>query len=316
MTNRIKLLYIAGSGRSGSTLIDNILSQVDGVFSTGELYHVWDRNLLGGQPCGCRNQIHECKVWGRVLNEGFGGAKAVNAKRMIEYRERYGRTRHLPWLLFPALRRALSRNANEYLNALRQLYLGASVHSGAHIIVDSSKVPAHAFHLLEIDDLEVYVLHLVRDPRGVAFSRKRKKPMRVGADERTMPSMSAAKSTRLWMGWNAGAELLWWGVNRRYMRLRYEDFIAQPRTNLDRILSLVGHTNAHVGHLSEDRYIAGPNHTLSGNPVRFRTGEIRLELDDAWKDQLNPRDRFVTEVLAWPLMLRYRYAISVGSLTG
>jgi len=32
-----KVLYIAGWGRSGSTILDNVLGQLDGCFSTGEL---------------------------------------------------------------------------------------------------------------------------------------------------------------------------------------------------------------------------------------------------------------------------------------
>lgn len=45
MTAEVKVLYIAGWGRSGSTILDNVLGQVEGFFSGGELSYLWERGL-------------------------------------------------------------------------------------------------------------------------------------------------------------------------------------------------------------------------------------------------------------------------------
>ena len=48
------VLYIAGTGRSGSTVLANILGEVDGVFAAGEVRYLWQRGLKEGRLCGWR----------------------------------------------------------------------------------------------------------------------------------------------------------------------------------------------------------------------------------------------------------------------
>ena len=87
----VKVLYIAGWGRSGSTILTNLLGQVPGFFSGGELRYLWERNLAGGHECGCGEAFLDCKIWSRVgsvtteiasripssTREGFGLSKAI-----------------------------------------------------------------------------------------------------------------------------------------------------------------------------------------------------------------------------------------------
>ena len=44
---RPKILFIAGIGRSGSTLLSRMLAQIDGFQAVGELHHLWQT----GAPC-------------------------------------------------------------------------------------------------------------------------------------------------------------------------------------------------------------------------------------------------------------------------
>lgn len=44
----VKVLYVIGWGRSGSTILDNVLGQLDGCFSTGELHYFWERQRPAG----------------------------------------------------------------------------------------------------------------------------------------------------------------------------------------------------------------------------------------------------------------------------
>ena len=69
---RVKVLYIAGSGRSGSTILDRILGQLDGFFSVGELCNLWDRGLLAHRKCGCGVPVDQCPTWTGILATGFG----------------------------------------------------------------------------------------------------------------------------------------------------------------------------------------------------------------------------------------------------
>ena len=61
------MVYIAGSGRSGSTILDNILGQIGGWASAGELRFLWERGVLGDRLCGCGERFSVCPFWTQVL---------------------------------------------------------------------------------------------------------------------------------------------------------------------------------------------------------------------------------------------------------
>jgi hypothetical protein len=43
---RVTVLYVAGTGRSGSTLLARVLGEADGFVAAGELRYVWQRGLV------------------------------------------------------------------------------------------------------------------------------------------------------------------------------------------------------------------------------------------------------------------------------
>ncbi|HMB70712.1 MAG TPA: sulfotransferase, partial [bacterium] len=69
---RLKVLYIAGNGRSGSTLLDVILGQIPGFFPVGEVRNVWDYGVVENRPCGCGEAFHDCPFWSRILSGAYG----------------------------------------------------------------------------------------------------------------------------------------------------------------------------------------------------------------------------------------------------
>ncbi len=77
---KVKVLYIAGYERSGSTLLHNVLGQLDGFFAAGELAKIWDRSLIENRRCGCGAPFRECEVWRRILTNGFGGVESIRAR--------------------------------------------------------------------------------------------------------------------------------------------------------------------------------------------------------------------------------------------
>ena len=67
----VKVLYIGGLGRSGSTLLDRMLGQLPGFFSAGEIRDLWQRGLRENALCGCGAPFKECEVWTRVGKEAY-----------------------------------------------------------------------------------------------------------------------------------------------------------------------------------------------------------------------------------------------------
>lgn len=50
-----------------------------------------------------------------------------------------------------------------------------------------------------------------------------------------------------------------------------------------------------------------PAHTVAGNPMRFKSGKLRLKLDDEWREAMSKRDRQTVEAITWPLLAHYGY---------
>ncbi len=309
MTNQLKVLYIAGLGRSGSTILQNVLGELESFFPGGEICSIGQR-YVQKRLCGCKKPLAECDVWKRVLNRAFGQfdrGKAVELNQLL----RCFRTRHLPVVLTSwGRRRMLSQTAGSR-NVIERMYSTIWRESGAQVIIDSSKDPLFGFLLSTLDSIDAYFLHLVRDPRGVAFSYQRRRRLDGRRGRIFQTRFHPAKSALLWNAWNVAAQNLLGTDSSRYMRLRYEDLVQQPRESLEQVLSFVGEPGQSLPFISSRTVQLGGNHTVGGNPARFRTGVVELQPDDEWKTAMKPAHKGLVTALTWPLMNRYGYQWSV-----
>lgn len=309
-TNAIPVLFIAGAGRSGSTLLDRVIGTHEGFCSMGELYFIWERSFGQNQLCGCGLPFHECSFWEEVSRKAFGvSTDGVDDTTAIRLKEYIGWKRYLRWL-------ALSRSHARYQSALltyggllERLYGGILSASGARVIVDSSKDPVHGLILAQMPGFELHVVHLVRDPRAVAFSwrRSRRRP-EIHWEAQDMPRESILTSAIRWSGQNALAELLGRSA-QSYSRLRYEDFVAAPSAALADIFApyeWTGDTRDPTENMAVE---LEPTHTVSGNPMRFKHGEVKLKIDSEWLSAMTPYDRRSVTAITWPFLLRYGYPI-------
>ena len=98
---------------------------------------------------------------------------------------------------------------NEYQSALASLYRAVHEHTGCRVIVDSSKSPVHAKRVDSIAGLDLYLVHLVRDPRATAYSWLRKRQLPDFGDERLMLRQSPLESARRWIRRQLVAEIIW-----------------------------------------------------------------------------------------------------------
>jgi Sulfotransferase family len=302
---RVKVLYIAGGWRSGSTLIDNLLAQIEGFFSVGEIYYLWDHNLIRGRVCGCGQPFRECEVWRAVMDEAFGGMDRVDAHEMVRLRDGGARTRHLPLLALPGGRTRLRTRLGSYLDNLDRLYQGLASGTGSRVVVDSSKLILYGYLLGMLPSVDLRVVHLVRDSRAFTHSWTRKK-FQPDLDV-FLPRYSPVHSALLWDTTNLGAEVFLGRPPERYMRLRYEDFIAQPKEAVVRMLDLVEENPRQLPFVDDHTVDLGTNHTVSGNPGRFDTGAIELRPDEEWRKTMAISSKRIATTLTFPLLRRYGY---------
>ncbi len=306
----VKVLYVAGAGRSGSTLVDSILGQLNGFFSAGELRYLWERGLVEGRQCGCGAPVRDCPTWRAVLADAFGRHGGVDAPAAAALQHAATRLRRAPGMIAASrLRRARTADGDPFAAVLARLYPAVRRQTGCRVLVDSSKLPSYGWLLDSLPGIELHVLHLVRDPRATAWSWLRRKRLPDTRPPRLMQRQPPLKSAAMWTAWNLVAALLW-SRSPRYLRLRYEDLVARPEEAARRIAALVGESPGRLPFPAPQTVVLAPTHSVAGNPGRLRTGEVALLLDDEWASRLRARHKLVVTLATWPLLLRYRYRLA------
>ncbi|KAB2341633.1 sulfotransferase [Actinomadura rudentiformis] len=302
----MKVLYITGWCRSGSTLLGNILGELPRVAHVGELSYLWSNGVLGigtNPTCGCGEDLRACRVWGKVLSLTAADETALRevAAERVRRHQAHLRTRHTRRRLAEARGRPVQdADVRETLAAMTSLYETAAEVLGADVLVDSSKFPAEAAALFGLDGIDAYALHLVRDPRATAYSWRRAKAY--------IPAMDVRRSTAYWTGFNIASEWIGEAFPGRYRRLRYEDFAAEPArvlAALGRWAGLPGTPPVTAGGVAT----LGENHTVTGNPDRLQRGEVRIRPDNRWIRGLPRGEALTGTVIAAPLLGRYRYPL-------
>ena len=86
--------------------------------------------------------------------------------------------------------------------------------------------------------------------------------------------------------------------------------MASPRAELAAIVRFLGRevSDADLAFVRESSVELPRDHSVAGNPMRFRSGTEQLRLDEAWRTELDPRARRLISVVSGPAILRYGYA--------
>jgi hypothetical protein len=301
----IKVLFIGGYGRSGSTLLERVLGEVDGFFPAGELRHVFREGYLENRLCGCGAPFRECPFWRQVTEEAFGGMDSFDAAELIRVKDRVDRYWLVPQLAWNRGTKESRAALVAYAGRLRSMYAAIASVSGASVIVDSSKDVSHGYVLNAIGPpVEPYVCHLVRDSRACAHSWAR--PKFNPGNGREMQRYGPVRASAEWVAINALTRLQR-RVNHRYRLLRYDELASSPEAAIGGVLELLGEADRPLPLVDGHRVNGGAHHTVAGNPDRFRHGEIEIRTDEAWRGQMPGASRAVVTALTLPTLLRYGF---------
>jgi hypothetical protein len=305
------VLFIAGVGRSGSTLLDRLLNEVEGYCALGETARfVWQRGLKDNQLCGSGKPFHEAPFWRAVFDDAFGGMDGLDPAAMVRMQQAVSRRRHVPqYLLEPLMTSSLRQALSPYTERMDALYRAIVNVSGAQVLGDTSKRPLEAYILARLPSVSVSVLHLVRDARAVAHSWQRKKERtEITGETVLMPQLEPLETARWWVGRNALAHSF--QVKQfPYLRVRYEDLVASPGRTIENIAAFLGLQGERPEFGPEKEVHLGANHMLSGNPMRFDTGSIRVRADAAWKREMSMAAKRRVTSIAFPFLSGYGYPV-------
>jgi len=300
----VRLIYLAGDARSGSTILAALLGAAPGVVASGELNMLLDA-IGGARMCACGRPVSECSLWATVLERFRSELAPSGTDDYLALQERFTRIRAVPRLLLAARRR--SPSFGRYSRWTAKLLEAIAAAAGAAIVADSAKNPVRALAILLGGQVDVRLVHLVRDPRGVAWS-KRKASRRSGWRQwRRHGLVIAARAALDWVVSNLATEaILASHPALPAIRIRYEDLAGDPEAALRQIGRVVGIDLAPIGRMAARGEVFPFGHIMAGNAARER-GPSRIAIDMDWETN-SPRwmRRTVWLAAGW-LARRYGY---------
>lgn len=301
---KIRVAYIAGAGFSGSTLLEQALSQINGCVSVGEPYRPLFEPYWPEMTCGCGERFRDCPFWNPVLADAYHGDQETTRERLRVLGE--GMVAHSVKSAYKHSSPPHSlRSAFGEIGALIEpMYRAVQERTGAEVIVDASKSGLWGLGLLAAPGIELDVVHLVREPRGFALSNSRPHDFWPPGTQ-TIPR-GPIRSYVNWIVTNLEAEYLARRADRS-ATLLYETFACNPQATLASVVEMLdldakGASPIHDGTLTVDRVA----HTVGGNPSRPRLGTTKIEHDERWRTSGSLTLRLAAPLMTGPLWQHYK----------
>ncbi|MFD2587067.1 sulfotransferase [Croceitalea marina] len=274
MEERKTIIYIMSNERSGSTLIENILSKSSQIVSVGETYllsgyihkigpgSTWDWN------CSCGDSLLECDFWNKVYRK-------LNILNPLDITNTK--------IVYPKWKNKDKQKSDNFraVSLMNQIYNAVFETTNCNILVDSSKKPFHGKSLYKNSPFNFKFIYLKRDLRAVSIS-KQKWWKRYGREHISL--LSFLKS-------NYKHRLKCWLMLKKVRKedifyLKYEDFFVSPQKALDDMSNFFGFDAFEMPKFME----LNNDHTIAGTLNRFKKREIKY--DNRWHDISKKRPLF------------------------
>lgn len=286
-TGYMKLLYIASSSFSGSTLLSFLLNTHKDMFCAGEMIG-WEYDDTPFY-CSCGATLETCPFYqyiGKIFRDNglpfafshFGTAYQLSRNERINNLL----TRNFPKIQNSTLEKLrdkvvrhtpiLSTKMQQFGRANALFMSTALKHSGTHIFVDASKDAFRLRHLQQINDLDINILHLVRDLRGVILSFRK---------NRGIEDMALA--TRLWI--QDQVNIL--RIAEEFpsvLKVYYENICNDTEGSLAMISRFMD-----LSPMSFSGDFKSASHHILGNSMRL-DGTSKIVNSERWKKELSDRE--------------------------
>jgi Sulfotransferase family len=301
----VRVIYVAGYGRSGTTIFDIALGQHADVLGAGEITaltrHVWESN----EYCACGCPIQSCELWKPVMQQWSESSSTSLIREYSKLQERFEGLAGLAKIIFGF---GNGKKLEQYCRHSKLLFEEIISQSGRKIVVDSSKLPGRAMALSLVSGIDLHVIHVVRDGRGVAWSLLKgyERDIKSGV-QREIKSKSVFRTAMRWSIVNLATELLLRKLGpRRFLRVRYEDFASNPETTLRQIGAFLSLDLSQTGLVLQTGAPMKPGHQLAGNRLRMNAS-IRLSKDDSWRSAMPVGQQGSFSRLCGWVLRRYGY---------
>jgi hypothetical protein len=279
-----RVIYIAGAGYSGSTLLSFLLNSSPEIASVGEATgpHLAEKNQPTF-PCSCGAVLKDCEFWREIGDQmrsrGFDFGPGnwntrffLSDRRIVNlvltrssFHEGVDAIRDAVVQRTPALGRRLRE-----LGARNEAVVAAILATtGKSVFADASKDPVRVGFLERLTNFDLRVVHLVRDSLGFVSSHVKNNQSSVEVGIRHW-NRTAGQMQRLFERLPPG----------RRLRVRYEDLCANPEAELGRI-----HEMARLASTPGPVDFRAAEHHIIGNRMRLGSSS-EIVLDESWRERL------------------------------
>ena len=287
----MKLIYISSSQFSGTTLLSFLLNTHSQVATIGHTTG-WRYAADDDFRCSCGERIRTCPLFREVAlafsahglpfdPTDFGTAFRLSSIERLNqlltgpipgFRSTvFERLRDSIVERFPAARDRLRQQEE----ANRVLMSTVLEHSAANVYVDNSHSPYRLLRLARNVADEIFPIHLIRDPRGVALSMV------------TNSGFSIDGAIRSWLRHQQNIVRIYSSLDRSLM-VQYEALCNSP----NEILADVHHWAGLPAEPFAGNFKSTEHHIL-GNRMRNVSSNIRL--DERWRNDLDASSRLKIE---------------------
>lgn len=311
--DKIKVLNIAGASRSGSTILGNVLGEIKDFLFIGESLNIWTSVIRENKLCTCSKPFLECGFWNEIFDKAYGRMSNLDGSEMVNLvKEVILDKIKILYIFLPGFRKLFTSKLCFFLDNLIMLFNALKSVTNCKVIIDTSKPLIYSFSLSLLEDVDFYLFHLVRDPRGVAYSNQKMKRVPHTSKIEYMSKYSPLKSSLNWLIMNVLLEILG-KQQKKYVVAFYEDFANNPKLFITQILKFLDEDEKLSPFVLDHRIKLTVNHSLSTNPSGFNRGLQEIKLDNEWKEKMNTLDKIVATLITSPMLFRYGYIMSDSS---
>lgn len=271
MKEKQTIIYIMSNERSGSTLIENILSKSPQIVSVGETY------LLGGYihkvgpgftwdwNCSCGTSLAECDFWNKIYrNLNISDPQEITNTKII-----YPRGKDKNHII---------KTNEKVITLMNDIYTAVFETTDCTVLVDSSKKPFHGTSLYQNSNFNFKFIYLKRDLRAVTLSKQKWRKKYGQKDISNLKLLLANYLHRL-----RCRSVLRKIRKEDVFHMNYEDFFDNPQNTLNEMSKFFGFKAFEM-----PEFMALNNdHTIAGTPNRFEKRKIKY--DAGWLTSVKKR---------------------------
>tara|TARA_Y100000816_G_scaffold291498_1_gene283025 strand:+ start:4882 stop:5757 length:876 start_codon:yes stop_codon:yes gene_type:complete len=290
----VKIIFIASYPRSGSTILDVIIRKTknSNFISIGEFFYIFEKGFNNNEKCADGVKFLEHPFWQKIFH-GLNHNKASRELRFLK------NPFFFPFFLLMGYlnKNILFKIFPNFFNVFYEILLRVCRESGNKIIIDASKDPRQLFILSLFSQINIEIIHLVRDVRATSFSWKRKK---VYKENTYFRRKSVLRSSLRWLN-----DHLWTlFISKINYKTSYNRFFYEQFESLE-TLKFFGKT-----------YLIDLNHKktsfnveIGGNINKFVNFKS-ITIDNDWKKNMKFIDYILVTSLMWPMLIFFKYKIT------